>query len=133
MTVSSDAPTVHFTTDSPTSTLRERGQIQFTCSVQGNPGPTSVVLTRGRDGETLGSVDTADQRAELTHILGPLSCVDTGVYVCSGQNSQGITRKKIKISVICEYNWSFVMRIISPKLLPSNRHLLIVTSVRCLL
>ncbi|GFR72862.1 hypothetical protein ElyMa_005717100 [Elysia marginata] len=66
-------------------------------TVQGNPDPTSVTLSRERTKEVLATV----QATELTHTLGPLDCLDTGVYVCSGQNAQGTTLKEISVGVRC--------------------------------
>ncbi|GFR79669.1 roundabout homolog 1-like [Elysia marginata] len=61
-----------------------------------------VVSTRERNDDIIKSVQTA----QLTHALDSLKCLDTGVYVCSGQNSQGITSEKIRISVNCAQQFS---------------------------
>ena len=97
---SSDPPEVTFTQDPPKSQpLREGDDLELTCSVQGKPDPTSVTLTRERTTELLENVTTT----ELTHTIDPLSCLDTGVYICSGQNSQGTTTESISVEVQCEY------------------------------
>ncbi|GFR94443.1 vascular cell adhesion protein 1, partial [Elysia marginata] len=93
------APEVTFTKSSPRTEFNKGDNFDFTCSAQGNPDPTSVILTRERNDDIIKSV----QSAHLTHALDSLECLDTGVYICSGQNSQGTTSKEISISVNCTY------------------------------
>ncbi|GFR62139.1 basement membrane-specific heparan sulfate proteoglycan core protein-like [Elysia marginata] len=94
-----DAPEVTFTKSSPSTEFNKGDNLDLTCSAQGNPDPTSVTLTRERNDDII----TRVQAAELTYTLDSLDCLDTGVYVCSGQNSQGTTSKEISISVNCKY------------------------------
>ncbi|GFS23988.1 vascular cell adhesion molecule 1, partial [Elysia marginata] len=91
------APEVTFTKSSPSTEFNKGDNLGLTCSAQGNPDPTSVTLTRERNDDIIKRV----QAAEKTHTLDSLKCLDTGVYVCSGQNSQGTTSKEISISVNC--------------------------------
>ena len=96
----SDPPEVTFAQDPPESQpLREGDDLQLTCSVQGKPDPTSVTLTRERTSEVLENVQTT----ELTHTINSLSCLDTDLYICSGQNSQGTSTESISVKVRCEY------------------------------
>ncbi|GFR88449.1 neural cell adhesion molecule 1-like, partial [Elysia marginata] len=90
-----DALEVTFTKSSPSTEFNKGDNLDLTCSAQGNPDPTSVTLTRERNDEII----TRVQAAEMTYTLDSLDCLDTGVYVCSGQNSQGTTSKEISISV----------------------------------
>ena len=95
-----DPPEVTLTKEPPESQpLREGDDLELTCSVQGNPDPTSVTLTRERTSKVLENVTTP----ELTHTIDPLSCLDTGDYICSGQNSQGTTTERVSVEVRCEY------------------------------
>ncbi|GFR57921.1 vascular cell adhesion molecule [Elysia marginata] len=96
------APEVIFTKSSPSTEFNKGDSLGLTCSAQGNPDPTSVTLTRERNGDIIKSV----QSAELTHTLNSLDCLNTGVYVCSGQNSQGTTSEEISISVNCAQQFS---------------------------
>ncbi|RUS72750.1 hypothetical protein EGW08_019485 [Elysia chlorotica] len=89
------APDVTFTVNSADRTFSKGDNLEFKCSAQGNPDPT-MTLTRKETSEDLKTVQTG----ELTHTLS-LDCLDTGVYVCSGQNSQKTTREEISISVRC--------------------------------
>ena len=89
-----------FTQNPPKSQpLREGDDLDLTCSVQGKPDPTSVTLSRRRTSEMLENVQTT----ELTYTIDPISCLETGVYICSGQNSQGTTTESISVEVLCEY------------------------------
>ncbi|GFR60900.1 neural cell adhesion molecule 1 [Elysia marginata] len=96
------APEVTFTKSSPRTEFNKGDNLDFTCSGQGNPDPTSVMLTRERNDDIIKSVQTA----HLTQALDSLECLDTGVYICSGQNSQGTTSKNISISVNCAQQFS---------------------------
>ncbi|RUS84044.1 hypothetical protein EGW08_008156, partial [Elysia chlorotica] len=89
------APDVTFTANSADGTFSKGDNLEFKCSAQGNPDPT-MTLTRKETDEELRTVQTG----ELTHTLS-LDCLDTGVYVCCGQNSQKTTREEISISVRC--------------------------------
>ncbi|GFR98882.1 hemicentin-2 [Elysia marginata] len=92
-------PDVLFTQDKNQTTFNKGDSLELACSAQGNPDPTSVTLTRERTSEVLATV----QASELTHSLGPLDCLDSGVYVCSGQNTRGTTTQEISIGVRCKY------------------------------
>ncbi|GFR61355.1 cell adhesion molecule 4 [Elysia marginata] len=96
------APEVIFTKSSSSIKFNKGDNLDLTCSAQGNPDPTLAILTRERNDDILKSV----QSAELTHTLNCLDCLDTGVYVCSGQNSQGTTSKEVSISVNCAQQFS---------------------------
>ncbi|KAK3785683.1 hypothetical protein RRG08_059560, partial [Elysia crispata] len=88
-------PEVTFTLDPAQTTFSKGDNLELKCSGQGNPDPTLTLTTK----ETTDNL-TNVQTTELTHTL-TLDCMDTGVYVCSGQNSQGTNRKEISISVRC--------------------------------
>ncbi|GFR59999.1 hemicentin-2 [Elysia marginata] len=87
------------------TTFNKSDTVRFNCSVEANPDPTSVTITRARTNEILGNVQTA----KLTYTLDSLDCLDTGVYVCSGQNTQKITSREISVFVNCpqQLNQSF--------------------------
>ncbi|GFS05748.1 neural cell adhesion molecule 1 [Elysia marginata] len=87
-------PEVTFTKSSLSTEFNKGDNLDLTCSAQGNPDPTSVILTRERNDDI------------INHTLFSLDCLDTGVYVCSGQNSQGTTSKEIRISVNCAQQFS---------------------------
>ncbi|KAK3786042.1 hypothetical protein RRG08_023463 [Elysia crispata] len=93
--VDKDVPKVIFTQNPAQTTFGTGDNLELKCSSQGNPDPT-LTLTKNEANEVLSTVQTA----ELTHKLS-LGCMDTGVYVCSGQNSQGTTRQEIRIGVRC--------------------------------
>ncbi|GFS19311.1 vascular cell adhesion molecule [Elysia marginata] len=95
-------PEVTFTKSSPSTEFNKGDHLEFICFAQGNPDPNSMTLTRERTKDVLVNV----QAAELTHTLDPLDCLDTGVYVCSGQNSKGTTSKEISIGVYCAQQFS---------------------------
>ncbi|KAK3783492.1 hypothetical protein RRG08_057509 [Elysia crispata] len=93
-------PEVTFILD-PAQTIFSKGDnLELKCSGQGNPDPT-LTLTTKEITENLTNVQTT----ELTHTL-TLDCMDTGVYVCSGQNSQGTNRTEISIGVRCQQQLS---------------------------
>ncbi|GFR96644.1 neural cell adhesion molecule 1 [Elysia marginata] len=96
------APQVTFTKSSPSTEFNKGDNLDLTCSAQGNPDPTSLTLTRERKDDII----TRVQAAELTYTLDSLDCLDTGVYVCSGQNSQGTTSKELSITVSCAQQFS---------------------------
>ncbi|GFR74470.1 protein amalgam, partial [Elysia marginata] len=96
------APEVTFTKSSRRTEFNKGDNLDFICSAQGHPQPTSVTLTRERTKEVLANV----QKTLLTHTLNSLDCLDTGVYVCSGQNSQGTTSREISIGVNCAQKFS---------------------------
>ncbi|GFS08184.1 neural cell adhesion molecule 1 [Elysia marginata] len=93
---------VTFTKSSPSTEFNKGDNLDLTCSAQGHPDPTSVTLTKERNDDII----TRVQAAELTHTLDSLDCLDTGVYVCSGQNSQGTTSEEISIGVNCAQQFS---------------------------
>ncbi|GFR87307.1 protein amalgam, partial [Elysia marginata] len=97
-----NVPEVTFTKSSTSTEFNKGDSLDLTCSAQGTPDPTLMTLTRERNDDILKSVQTA----ELTHTLNSLDCLDTSVYVCSGQNSQGTTSKEISISVNCAQQFS---------------------------
>ncbi|GFR90929.1 hypothetical protein ElyMa_002579800, partial [Elysia marginata] len=66
---------------------------ELVCSAYSNPDPTSVTLTRVRTKKVLANV----QSAPLVYQLTSLDCLDTDVYVCSAQNSQGTTKRGMSI------------------------------------
>ncbi|KAK3737788.1 hypothetical protein RRG08_061710 [Elysia crispata] len=88
-------PEVTFTLDPAQTTFNKGDNLELKCSGQGNPDPTLTLTTK----ETTDNL-TNDATTELTHTL-TLDCMDTSVYVCSGQNSQGTNRKEISIGVRC--------------------------------
>ncbi|KAK3760309.1 hypothetical protein RRG08_020541 [Elysia crispata] len=94
------APQVIFTLDPAQATFSKGDNLEFKCSGQGNPEPT-LTLTKTETNKDLIIVQTT----ELTHTL-TLSCTDTGVYACSGQNSQGTTEQEISIGVSCRQQLS---------------------------
>ncbi|GFS00434.1 neural cell adhesion molecule 1 [Elysia marginata] len=96
------APEITFTKSSRRTEFNKGDNLDFICSAQGHPQPTSVTLTRERTKEVLANV----QKTLLTHTLNSLDCLDTGVYVCSGQNSQGTTSREISIGVNCAQKFS---------------------------
>ncbi|KAK3768075.1 hypothetical protein RRG08_058202, partial [Elysia crispata] len=89
------APEVTFTLDPAQTTFNKGDNLEMKCSGQGNPDLT-VTLTTKETSDDLTNVPTT----ELTHTL-TLGCMDTGAYVCSGQNSQGTNRREINIGVRC--------------------------------
>ncbi|KAK3758268.1 hypothetical protein RRG08_055199 [Elysia crispata] len=89
------APEVTFTLDPAQTTFIKGDNLELKCSGQGNPDPT-LTLTTKETTDNLSNVQTT----ELIHTL-IVDCMDTGVYVCSGQNSQGTNGKEISISVDC--------------------------------
>ncbi|KAK3799453.1 hypothetical protein RRG08_005842 [Elysia crispata] len=88
-------PVVTFTLNSEQTTFNEGEDLEFNCSNQGSP-ELYLTLTKNKTNEDLVSV----QKGELIYTLR-LRCIDTGVYVCSGQNSRATTKQKISISVLC--------------------------------
>ncbi|KAK3730450.1 hypothetical protein RRG08_057506, partial [Elysia crispata] len=90
-----DVPEVIFTLDPAQTTFSKGDNLELKCSGQGNPDPT-LNLTTQETSEDLSYVQTT----ELTHTL-TLDCMDTGVYVCSGQNNQGTNKTEISIGVRC--------------------------------
>ncbi|KAK3721882.1 hypothetical protein RRG08_057485 [Elysia crispata] len=89
-----DVPEVTFTLDPAQTTFNKGDNLVLKCSGQGNPDPTLTFTTK-KIPENPTNVQT-----ELTHTL-TLDCMDTGVYVCSGNNSQGTNSTKISIGVRC--------------------------------
>ncbi|KAK3741882.1 hypothetical protein RRG08_065455 [Elysia crispata] len=89
------APKVTFTLDPAQTTFSKGDNLELKCSAQGNPDTTLTLTTK----ETIENL-TNVQSTELTHTL-TLGCMDTGVYVCSGQNNQGTNRTEISIGVRC--------------------------------
>ncbi|KAK3779447.1 hypothetical protein RRG08_021860 [Elysia crispata] len=81
--------------DPAQTTFSKESKLKLKCSGEGNPDPT-LTLTTKETTDDLSNVQTI----ELIHTL-TLNCMDTGVYVCSGQNSQGTNRKEIIIGVRC--------------------------------
>ncbi|GFO46665.1 neural cell adhesion molecule 1 [Plakobranchus ocellatus] len=94
------APVVTFTHDSASSEFNEGDMLTFTCTAQGTP-PPNLTLTRKRTTTQLASVQSNLKTAEMTHTVDPLNCLDTDVYVCTGQNIQGMTIKEISVGVKC--------------------------------
>ncbi|KAK3780687.1 hypothetical protein RRG08_015475 [Elysia crispata] len=89
------APEITFTLAPAQTTFSKGDKLELKCSGQGNPDPT-LTLTLKETTDNLTNVATT----ELIHTLS-LGCMDTGVYVCSGQNSQGTNRTEIFIGVRC--------------------------------
>ncbi|GFO46620.1 endonuclease-reverse transcriptase [Plakobranchus ocellatus] len=96
-----NAPFVTFTHNSTSSEYNEGDTPTFTCTAHGNP-PPNLTLTRKRTTKQLASVQGNLKTAELTHTMEPLDCLDTDVYVCTGQNKHGVTTKEISIGVKSE-------------------------------
>ncbi|GFO27332.1 neural cell adhesion molecule 1 [Plakobranchus ocellatus] len=94
------APVVTFTHNSASSEFNEGDTPTFTCTAQGNPAP-SLTLTRKRTNQQLARFRENLKTTELTHTPEPLDCLDTDVYVCAGQNVQGITTQEIFVPVKC--------------------------------
>ncbi|GFN84767.1 vascular cell adhesion protein 1 [Plakobranchus ocellatus] len=94
------APVVTFTHDSASLQFNEGDTPTFTCTAQGNP-PPNLTITRKRTTKQLANVQKNLKTAELTHTMEPLECLDTDVYVCTGQNNQGVTTKEISLGVKC--------------------------------
>ncbi|GFO32211.1 neural cell adhesion molecule 1-like isoform x5 [Plakobranchus ocellatus] len=94
------APVITFTQDSDLSEFNVEDTPTFTCTAQGNPSP-NLTLTRKRADQQLASVKGNLKTAELNHTMEPLDCLDTDVYVCSGENSQGVTTKESIVGVKC--------------------------------
>ena len=77
----------------PAQTTFSKGDnLKLKCSGQGNPDLTLTLTAKGT---------TENLTTGLTHTF-TLDCMDTGVYVCSGENSQGTNRTEINIGVGCE-------------------------------
>ncbi|KAK3789470.1 hypothetical protein RRG08_059557 [Elysia crispata] len=95
MTSAEDVPEVTFILDPAKITFNKGDNLELKCSGQGNPDPTLTLTTK----ETTDNL-TNVQTTELTRTL-TLDCMDTGVYVCSGQNNQGTNRTDISIGVRC--------------------------------
>ncbi|GFN93546.1 kin of irre-like protein 1, partial [Plakobranchus ocellatus] len=91
-------PVVTFTHDSASSEFNEGDSPTFICTAQGNP-PPNMNLTRKRTSQQLANVQGNLKTAELTHTVDPLDCLDTDVYVCIGQNNQGVTTKESIVGV----------------------------------
>ncbi|KAK3726419.1 hypothetical protein RRG08_006204 [Elysia crispata] len=83
-------PEVTITLDPAQTTFNKGDNLELKCSGQGNPDPTLTFTTK----------KTPENQTKLTHTL-ILDCMDTGVYVCSGHNSQGTNSTKISIGVRC--------------------------------
>ncbi|GFO08863.1 hemicentin-1 [Plakobranchus ocellatus] len=94
------APVVTFTHDSASPHFNEGDTPTFICTVQGNP-PPNLTITRKRTTKQLASVQGNLKATELTHTMEPLDCLDTDVYVCTGQNNQGMTTKESIVGVKC--------------------------------
>ncbi|GFR80301.1 cell adhesion molecule 3 [Elysia marginata] len=91
------APVVTFDPD-PTHSMLNKGEaVNLTCSAQGNPTPTLLVLTRERTKEVL----TTTQSAQLSFTIRDVDCLDSGVYRCTGQNSQGQAGDELRLGVRC--------------------------------
>ncbi|KAK3706887.1 hypothetical protein RRG08_051290 [Elysia crispata] len=91
-----NAPEITFTLDPAQTTFSKGDNLELKCSGQGNPGPTLILTTKRETTEDLTNV----QAKELNHTL-TLGCMDTGVYVCSGENNRGTNRTEISIGVRC--------------------------------
>ncbi|GFO27306.1 hypothetical protein PoB_005381100 [Plakobranchus ocellatus] len=108
-----------FTTDGPivtfihnsTSEFNEGYTPTFTCTAQGNP-PPNLTITRKRTNKRLASIERNFKKAELIHTIGPLDCLDTDVYVCTGQNNRNVTAIEMIVQVKC-----------SLQLVPNMKHL----------
>ena len=83
--------------------LREGDNLKLTCSGSGHPAPISLTLSRLRTTEVLDTVHSADSDTQLTHTIPSLHCLDTGVYVCSGRNSQGSAAERTLVGVHCKW------------------------------
>ncbi|GFO08860.1 transposable element p transposase [Plakobranchus ocellatus] len=94
------APVVTFTHNSASSEFNERDTPTFTCAAQGNP-PPNLTITRKRTEQQLASIQRNLKTTELIHTLNPLDCLDTDVYVCTGQNNQDVTINEIIVGVKC--------------------------------
>ncbi|GFO08835.1 protein amalgam-like protein [Plakobranchus ocellatus] len=94
------APVVTFTHDSALPEFNEGDTPTFTCTAQGNP-PPNLTITRKRTNQQLASVQGNLKTTELTHTVDPLDCLDTDVYVCTGQNNQGVITMGIFVGVKC--------------------------------
>ncbi|KAK3791977.1 hypothetical protein RRG08_035468 [Elysia crispata] len=94
-----DYPVITFTKYSTDTTFSKGGKIKFDCSAHGNPTPTLLTLTRStqRTSEALVAV----RATNLSFQIDFLTCVDTGVYTCSGENSQGTAAQEISVGVRC--------------------------------
>ncbi|KAK3791951.1 hypothetical protein RRG08_023273 [Elysia crispata] len=93
-------PEVTFTLEPALTTFNKGDNLELKCSGQGNPDPILTLITKETT-DDLTNVETT----ELTHTL-TLDCMDTGVYVCSGQNSQGTNRTESSIGVRCSQKLS---------------------------
>ncbi|GFN84766.1 cell adhesion molecule [Plakobranchus ocellatus] len=100
------APVISFTHDSASSEFNEGDTPTFTCTARGNP-PPNLTVTRKRTNQQLASVQGNLKTAELTHTVEPLNCLDTDVYVCAGQNNQGVNTKEISVGVKCPQQAAF--------------------------
>ncbi|GFO46644.1 vascular cell adhesion protein 1 [Plakobranchus ocellatus] len=92
------APVVTFSHDLTSSEFTEGDTPTFTCTAQGNP-PPNLTITRKITDQQLASVQGNLKTAELTHTMAPLDFLDTDVYVCIGQNIQGVTTEEINVGV----------------------------------
>ncbi|GFN93543.1 fibroblast growth factor receptor 3, partial [Plakobranchus ocellatus] len=94
------APVVTFTHDYGLSQFNVGDTPTFTCTAQGNP-PPSLTITRKRTDQQLAGVQRNLKTTELTKIMEPLDCLNTDVYVCTGQNIQGVTTIENNVVVKC--------------------------------
>ncbi|GFN98436.1 neural cell adhesion molecule 1 [Plakobranchus ocellatus] len=94
------APVVTFSHDSASSQFNEGDTPTFTCTAQGNP-PPNLTITRKRTNQHEASVQGNLKTADLVHTVDPIDCLDTDVYVCIGQNNQGVTTKESFVGVKC--------------------------------
>ena len=89
--------------------ITKESNLEFTFSAQGNPDPTLTLARKGLN-ETLTNTQaghnetlTNVHEAVLSYKRDSLGCLDTGVYICSGQNFQGSVEHESGIGVRCEY------------------------------
>lgn len=80
--------------------INESQKWDLACIGDGNPLPYTIWIYINN-----GSI-VGEQRANVTHInVEHANCVDTGLYMCSGNNSIGEpVSKSADIKVACRYN-----------------------------
>ncbi|GFO06888.1 vascular cell adhesion protein 1, partial [Plakobranchus ocellatus] len=97
-----NAPVIAFTYSPAVPEFQKGDTLRFECSASGNP-PPSLTISRKAANHQLASVRRKKKQAILSYKMRPLDCLYTDVYVCSGQNNQGVTRKDLSVTVNCKY------------------------------
>ena len=81
-----------------TDTVDENTTLMFTCLFEGNPAPTvtwslNVKILQTTEGSTTRSSFTVDSA----------KCNNTGRYICTANNSIGVSAKQHMVYVTCKY------------------------------